>query len=294
MKKILFLLLISGTINAQTGFYLSGDTLRYNDGDGHIVQFNKTGLFTLKTDTRDSLDIIRAALALKLSTTGDGSGLTGLTQSQISGLTAALAAKQAALESGTNIKTINGSSVLGSGDLVVSGSAAFSSITGQPTDNANLSTALDGKVSTTTTVNGQALSGNISVSTYAIPVQALTSSPADGATIYFGNLPKAPTTTANISKIYIRQAGTIKRAEIYCYSGTAGTAEAWVMNIRKNNTTDTQIASVAAATSERVFSNTGLSISVAAGDYIEIKCVNPTWATNPLTTIFGGYIYIEN
>jgi len=128
---------------------------------------------------------------------------------------------------------------------------------------------------------------------YTLSVQALTSSPADGATIYFGQLPKAPVSAAATSKIYIRKAGTIKAANIYCYSGTAGTAEAWPINIRLNNTTDTQIASVAAATNERVFSNTGLSISVSVGDYIEIKSVNPTWATNPLTTIFGGYIYIE-
>lgn len=128
---------------------------------------------------------------------------------------------------------------------------------------------------------------------YAINVQALTSSPADAATIYFGTLPKAPTTTANISKVYIRRAGTIRLAEIYCYSGTAGTNESWSIYIRLNNTTDTLIATVSAATSERVFSNTSLSIAVAAGDYIEIKSVNPTWATNPLTTIFGGYIWIE-
>lgn len=128
---------------------------------------------------------------------------------------------------------------------------------------------------------------------YTLSVQALTSGPTDAQTIYFGNLPKAPVTAAATSKIYIRKAGTIKVAEIYCYSGTAGTNEAWVMSIRVNNTTDTQIASVSAATSERVFSNTSLSIAVNAGDYIEIKCVNPTWATNPLTSIFGGYIYIE-
>lgn len=33
--------------------------------------------------------------------------------------------------------------------------------------------------------------------------------------------------------------------------------------------------------------------TVTAGDYIEIKGVQPTWATNPLTTIYGGYVYIE-
>lgn len=128
---------------------------------------------------------------------------------------------------------------------------------------------------------------------YAINVQALTSSPADGQTIYFGQLPKAPVTTANVSKVYIRKAGTIKVANIYCYSGTAGTAESWSLYIRKNNTTDTLIATVSAATNERVFQNSALSIAVAEGDYIEIKAVNPTWATNPLTTIWGGYLLIE-
>ena len=157
--------------------------------------------------------------------------------------------KQDALVSGTNIKTINGASVLGSGDLDIHG--------------------------------------------YIINVQALTSSPADGATIYFGMLPKAPTTTANISKVYINQAGTIKIAEIYCYSGTAGTAENWSMYIRKNNSTDTLIKTLGVNTNERRFTNNALNIAVAAGDYIEIKCINPTWATNPATTIFGGYIYIE-
>jgi hypothetical protein len=128
---------------------------------------------------------------------------------------------------------------------------------------------------------------------YTIHVQALTSSPGDGATTYFGNLPKAPQTSDNRSKVYIRKAGTIKIAEIYCYSGTAGTAEAWSLYIRKNNSADTLIATVAVGDSERVFSNTGLSIPMAAGDYFEIKSVQPSWSTNPATTIYGGYVYLE-
>lgn len=128
---------------------------------------------------------------------------------------------------------------------------------------------------------------------YTLGVQALTSSPTDAQTIYFGNLPKAPVTTAAISKVYIPKSGTIKRAEIYCYSGTAGTAENWSLYVRINNTTDVLISTLGAATNERIFSNSALSTAVSAGDYFEIKGVNPTWATNPLTTIFGGYIYIE-
>ncbi len=58
--------------------------------------------------------------------TGGGSGgswgsISG-TLSDQTDLQTALNAKQATLISATNIKTINGSSVLGSGDLVVSGS----------------------------------------------------------------------------------------------------------------------------------------------------------------------------
>lgn len=128
---------------------------------------------------------------------------------------------------------------------------------------------------------------------YTINVQALTSSPADGATVFFGLLPKAPVTTGGNSKVHIRTAGTITAANIYTFSGTAGTNEAWSLYVRKNNTTDTLIQTVSLATSERVFSNSSLSISVVAGDYIEIKGIQPTWATNPLTTIYGGYIYVQ-
>jgi hypothetical protein len=128
---------------------------------------------------------------------------------------------------------------------------------------------------------------------YTIPVQALTSSPADSATVYFGMLPKAPITTAALSKVYVRKAGTIKIADIRCYAGTAGSAESWSLYIRKNNTTDYLIATLAVSASERVFTNSSLSIAMSAGDYFEIKGVQPAWATNPLTTIFGGYVYIE-
>ena len=128
---------------------------------------------------------------------------------------------------------------------------------------------------------------------YTINVQALTSSPGDSVSNYFGTLPNAVQTSAAISKVYIRKAGTIKIAQIYNYSGTAGSAEAYSLYIRLNNTTDTLVATLSVSTNERVFTNSSLNINVVAGDYIEMKTVNPAWATNPLTSIFGGYIYIE-
>ena len=161
------------------------------------------------------------------------------------------------------------------------------------------STFTGGTVSGATTFTGGLSATSISATTivgpqpYTLSVQALTSTPTDSATIYFGQLPKAPTTTANISKVFIPKSGTIKRAMIYCYAGTAGTAENWSANIRLNNTTDTLIETIGASTNERIFNNESLNITVVAGDYIEIKMVNPLWATNPATAIFGGYIYIE-
>jgi hypothetical protein len=128
---------------------------------------------------------------------------------------------------------------------------------------------------------------------YVINVMALTSSPADSQTVYFGTMPKVPVTVAATSKVYIPKSGRIKRVEIYCYSGTAGTAEAWSLYVRLNNSSDTLIATLSVSQSERIFSNANLNILVNAGDYFEIKGIQPLWATNPLTTIYGGYVYIE-
>ena len=59
-----------------------------------------------------------------------------------------LATKQAALVSGTNIKTINNESILGSGNINIqggSGSSAWGSITGTLSDQADLQTVLNSK-----------------------------------------------------------------------------------------------------------------------------------------------------
>lgn len=64
-------------------------------------------------------------------------------QSTVTNLVTDLVAKQATLVSATNIKTINGSTLLGSGDLVVSASAAWGGITGTLSAQTDLQSALD-------------------------------------------------------------------------------------------------------------------------------------------------------
>lgn len=133
-----------------------------------------------------------------------------------------------------------------------------------------------------------------SVVGYVLNLLALVlSTLTDAATYYFGGTCVAPDTTAATKCVYVPKAGTIKAAYVFMFCGTVGTNENISVYIRKNNTTDTLIATLGIASASRVFSNTGLSIAVAQGDYIEIKVVCPTWATNPATARFGGAIYIE-
>ena len=73
-----------------------------------------------------------------------------------------------------------------------------------------------------------------------------------------------------------------------------GTNETSTIVIRKNNTSDTTIStSVVNNAVTTTASGTGLSISVSAGDYIEIKWTAPTWTTNPTNVRVWGTVYIK-
>ena len=113
---------------------------------------NNTGSTANATD----ITVAQAKTLLAISNT-DVSGLgtlstqsgtfTSIPQANITNLTTDLASKQATLVSATNIKTINGNSLLGSGDLIISGGGS-----------SNLDGLTD--VIITTPINGQTLSYN--------------------------------------------------------------------------------------------------------------------------------------
>jgi len=163
-----------------------------------------------------------------------------------------------------------------------------------------IQTQLNGKQATITTgTSSQYLKGDLSLGTYQgyslnSYLGSVTLAPADATTYYFGGaFTNALTTTAAIRRLYIPKSGTIKAAYV-TFSQTAGTAETSTISIRLNNTTDTTItASVVNNAGVTTFNNTGLSIAVVEGDYIEIKWVTPTWATNPTAVICNVLIYIE-
>lgn len=116
----------------------------------------------------------------------------------------------------------------------------------------------------------------------------------DSQTMYWGSIVSlAPTTTAANTRIYIVKAGTIKAAQVFAHAATAGSGENWSMNIRLNNTSDTLIQTLASTAAQRLWAKYDLAITVAAGDYIEIKEVQPLWATNPANVRRACTVYVE-
>lgn len=121
-------------------------------------------------------------------------------------------------------------------------------------------------------------------------------SPADAQTLYFGGLVSRPETgTAASARVYIPRGGNVTKIYIGMQvAGVLGTTETSTMSFRLNNTSDTSIsAGIRCDATPAFFSNTALSIAVAAGDYFEIKWVTPTWVTNPTNVRTWVDVYIE-
>lgn len=135
---------------------------------------------------------------------------------------------------------------------------------------------------------------------YAVRYMTITAltAPADASTYYAG-LPIASgyglQGTHDIARIPVVKAGTITAVTIrVIVDGTLASAENVAISLRLNNTTDTSLTATSQWTA-RVVDHlvTGLSIAVVAGDFIIIKVVTPTWATNPTDVSIAGDIYIE-
>lgn len=138
-------------------------------------------------------------------------------------------------------------------------------------------------------------SGVIGYQGYTLQCSTAPISPNDGFTYYWGTLLSITSTTANSSYMIIPKSGTVKRIDtVIVNAGTLGSAETSTMSFRLNDTTDTAISSAITtnATIQR-FTNSGLSISVTAGDTFEIKWVAPTYSTNPTNLRLANVIYIE-
>lgn len=115
--------------------------------------------------------------------------------------------------------------------------------------------------------------------------------PADGITYFLpvtGNLTDLTASGSAATRIYITSSGTITKCYgIFFVIGTTATTETSTVAIRLNNTTDTNVVTnLQLSAAVNAFNNTGLSISVSAGDFIEFKLICPTWVTNPTTVTY--------
>jgi hypothetical protein len=80
-----------------------------------------------------------------------------------------------------------------------------------------------------------------------------------------------------------------KAVGIFSVAGTLGSNQNCTLFLRKNDTTNTNISTTIQLTSATVaVSNTGLSLSLVAGDYLKWGFTGPVWTTNPTTVSFSG------
>ena len=120
--------------------------------------------------------------------------------------------------------------------------------------------------------------------------------PVDAVTYYWGALNTVIANSDDFNRFYIGRPGTITA----CYltqliSPTLGSNETSSVYIRLNNTTDYTVLNntfTNDATSS-FFSNTAMSVPIVAGDYIEIKWIAPTWATDPTAILLGTQLLLE-
>ncbi len=132
---------------------------------------------------------------------------------------------------------------------------------------------------------------------YTLTAIAAVNSPADSTTYCFADWSNvAPTTNCGDVRLYVPKTGQIKAVYGHFYTGGAsGTSEASEVYIRQNNTSDIVTVTTTLTTNSinNPFNATGLSASVTAGDYINVKWVTPAWATNPTNMRNYVVIYIE-
>lgn len=142
--------------------------------------------------------------------------------------------------------------------------------------------------------SGQALlsNGASTLPSYQYPgpfniVQIISASqvnPTDSNTYFLGNNGgfQSPTSTS-IAYRFITNYCTITAAYgQFIVNGTLASSENNTVSIRVNGSSVTDISTTIQLTANpTTFNNTGLSIALVPGDYIEIRWTTPAWVTNP-------------
>ena len=132
---------------------------------------------------------------------------------------------------------------------------------------------------------------------YFLNVDCSSGNPSDGVTYVFCKGLILTTTyqaaAPGNQRLYVPKEGTItKYIGNFTVAGTLGSSQSVTLSLYVNNSSVATIATFTLDSASVSISNTGLSASVSAGDYVSIVMSCPTWSPNPTTVSHGGTIYI--
>lgn len=133
-----------------------------------------------------------------------------------------------------------------------------------------------------------------------LPVAGGTTSghtPTSGTTYTFANQPGInPGTGDTIWAFVMPRPGRVTRAQgILAVLGTLGSSQSITLRARNQTGATTQdiTTTLQASSIVNTWSNTGLSLTFAAGDGLSIQFVCPTWTTTPTATFWTGMLEVE-
>lgn len=148
------------------------------------------------------------------------------------------------------------------------------------------------KVSSTFSLGSANLTGGntgtvavLSDAVFPVNLISSSSSPADGSTLYIGSSGYIMATSAVSGTVSLPFNCTLIGWQFNSVNTVAnGTSETSTISIMSNGTESLVLSSTinfSLASGYNNFSGSGLSTNFSAGDKVNLKIVNPTWATNP-------------
>jgi len=216
------------------------------------------------------------------------------------------AAYQALLISGTNIKTINGVSILGIGNIETEGDTdekvkydVNDPMAGYIADKfvagTNISLAEGAGEDENKLVINVTGGGGLGYTIQMSSVAAATASMTDSTTYYFSESLSGFNTSGDLFlDYYVPKTGTITQVSgNMMVRGTKATTENVTLRISVNGTPTTIKSDLTMENVNNSFLVTGLSIAVTQGQYVQLVVVTPAWATNPTNVYPRCILYIE-